>query len=75
MGSAMGLRDSGHAGDAGLAFVDQLLGCHISAQQGVILNQIAGTVDRRPVHHLRGERLITLYELFRGLMRYGSQQQ
>ena len=58
-----------------MTFIDQMLSRHIAAQQRVILDQIAGAVERRPVHHHRGNRRITLDDLFRRLMRFGTEQQ
>lgn len=58
-----------------MSFIDQMLSRHIAAQQRVILDQIAGAVERRPVHHHRGNRRVALDDLFRRLMRFGTEQQ
>ncbi len=42
---------AGDAGDLAVAAGDQMIGRHLAAQQRVILNNVVGALERRPVHH------------------------
>ena len=58
-----------------MAAFNQVAGRHIAAEQRVILNQVAVTVEGCPVHHHGRNRRVALHDLQRRLVRFGAQQQ